>query len=172
MNSAFDFPRGARVVPLDDRTARILGRRLWVPVAGTVTGHARGGDFLLVHWDGDACSVDDTVHHLNVRLTETAMNSIYFTGSDFWLTSTSLDATFLADLLDCATPGQAADESVEYVRQRYVIRGDVEDCRAYLKGYGAWDDEQLADHEANLDRLVWLTGGALRECGEATFSTY
>jgi hypothetical protein len=26
-----------------------------------------------------------------------------------------------------------------------------------LAGYGAWDDDEMADNEANLDRLVWLT---------------
>ena len=31
---------------------------------------------------------------------------------------------------------------------------------------------ELADHEANLDRLVWLTGCALAEQGEAYFSAY
>lgn len=41
-----------------------------------------------------------------------------------------------------------------------------------LASYGAWDDEQLADHDENLRRLVWLTGCDLRETGEAYFSTY
>jgi len=43
---------------------------------------------------------------------------------------------------------------------------------AELKEYGAWDSEELADHEQNLQRLLWLAGGDLRDnkgctCGES-----
>lgn len=30
-----------------------------------------------------------------------------------------------------------------------------------LKEYGAWDSEELANHEDNLDRLLWLACGDL-----------
>ena len=33
---------------------------------------------------------------------------------------------------------------------------DPEKVRAELKEYGAWDAEDLADHEQNLQRVLWL----------------
>jgi hypothetical protein len=32
-----------------------------------------------------------------------------------------------------------------------------------LKEYGAWDAEELANHEQNLQRLLWLAAGDIRE---------
>ena len=34
---------------------------------------------------------------------------------------------------------------------------------AELKGYGAWDDEELADVAANQARIVWLAAGDIVE---------
>ena len=35
--------------------------------------------------------------------------------------------------------------------------------REELSGYGAWDDEELADDEANKSRLLWIACGNVRE---------
>jgi len=35
--------------------------------------------------------------------------------------------------------------------------------RAELAEYGAWNGAELADHDANLDRLLWLACGDLAE---------
>jgi hypothetical protein len=32
-----------------------------------------------------------------------------------------------------------------------------------LREYGAWDAEELSNHEVNLERLVWLAGCDIRE---------
>lgn len=32
-----------------------------------------------------------------------------------------------------------------------------------LREYGAWDDEERADHEQNLQRLVWLACGDIND---------
>lgn len=32
-----------------------------------------------------------------------------------------------------------------------------------LSEYGAWDDEQLADHEQNLQRVLWSAGNDINE---------
>jgi hypothetical protein len=32
-----------------------------------------------------------------------------------------------------------------------------------LRDYGAWDEKELADHEANLGRLLWLACGGVNE---------
>lgn len=99
------------------------------------------------------------------------MNKIHFEGSDFTASADELDPELLDALRDCGAPGDA-EEAVKYVRRTFEITGNPHDCRAYLRGYGAWDDEQLADHDSNLDRLVWLAGCDLREQGETYFSAY
>ena len=100
------------------------------------------------------------------------MNSLHFAGSDFCLDGDELDNDLLDALLDCGTPGQAADDSVAHVLETFTVSGDVLDCAAYLKGYGAWTAEELANHETNLERLVWLAGCSLREGEDVYFSTY
>ena len=42
---------------------------------------------------------------------------------------------------------------------------------AELKEYGAWDAEELSDHDQNLQRILWLAAGDITEqdgcdCGE------
>lgn len=62
--STLDFPRLSRVAPRDPS---LLARSGFVPTAGTVVGHVGVANvYLLVRWDGDACSAEDTVHCLNV----------------------------------------------------------------------------------------------------------
>ena len=34
---------------------------------------------------------------------------------------------------------------------------------AELKEYGAWSNEELADHDQNLQRLVWVAAGEITE---------
>lgn len=77
--------------------------------------------------------------------------------------SSMFEPGFLSDLRDCAEPGQEASGAVAYVMREYVVTGDAEAVRACLKGYGAWEDDELGDHETNLGRMVWLLGGNLRE---------
>jgi hypothetical protein len=98
-------------------------------------------------------------------------NSITFEGADFLLNGDELTDAFRDALLDCGRSG-AADAAVEYVRHNFTITGNEADCRKYLKGFGAWDAVELANHELNLDRLVWLAGCDLRESGEIYFSAY
>lgn len=40
---------------------------------------------------------------------------------------------------------------------------DADTLRQELKEYGAWDADQLADHEQNLQRLLWLAAGDIVE---------
>lgn len=35
--------------------------------------------------------------------------------------------------------------------------------RAELKEWGAWDEQELADNEANKERIVWIAAGNIRE---------
>jgi len=40
---------------------------------------------------------------------------------------------------------------------------DPEQLRKELKEWGAWDAKELADHEANLRRIVWIAAGNIME---------
>jgi hypothetical protein len=100
------------------------------------------------------------------------MNALHFAGADWMVAASELAPALLQDLLDCGTPGQDASDAVAYVRQTYAVTGDPADCAAYLRTMGAWDEDELADHDVNLGRLVWLTGCDLREQGEAYFCNY
>lgn len=60
----------------------------------------------------------------------------------------------------CSHPGPC-DADVAALRQSPVIRRqlarlDPEKVRKVLREYGAWDDADLADHDANLSRLLWV----------------
>ncbi|MGO4441370.1 hypothetical protein [Rhizobium sp. RAF56] len=78
----------------------------------------------------------------------------------------------LADaLLDCGAPGDAS-EAVGHVLATFEVSGEIADCRAMLRPYGAWEDAELSDHQTNLERLVWLAGCDLREHGEIYFTGY
>lgn len=98
-------------------------------------------------------------------------NPIHFDGADILLTPDDFTAEQLDHLISIGGPGQQ-DANVAYFRDLYEVTGDPESCRFYLQGYGAWDEEDLADHDANLDRLIWLTGGDLADQGEAHFCAY
>lgn len=99
------------------------------------------------------------------------MNALHFAGSDFYLEASDLSPDLAEALTDCGRPGPA-DSAVAFVRSNWSVTGNPSECRDYLAGYGAWDDDELSDHEHNLDRLVWLTGGALAEGEAAYFSSY
>ena len=65
----------------------------------------------------------------------------------------------LVDALACSHAGQC-DSDVEWLRKQPYIIEQLDPIKPklladILREYGAWDDGDLADHEANLDRLVW-----------------
>lgn len=59
--------------------------------------------------------------------------------------------------------GQCDADVEELVRvpaiARQLVKIDPATLSAELKEYGAWDDEERADHAANQRRLVWIAGG-------------
>ena len=100
------------------------------------------------------------------------MTDIHYAGQDFWLTSSDIPADLDEALRECGVPGRNADPYVDQVLERWAITGNESDCAKYLYGYGAWEDDELEDHQHNLRRLVWLTGCDLVEHNEAYFYTY
>jgi len=66
----------------------------------------------------------------------------------------------LDDAFACSHAGQC-DSDVEWLRQQPYIIEQLSGIKPklltnILREYGAWDDGDLADHKANLDRLVWI----------------
>ena len=91
-------------------------------------------------------------------------DSIYFEYLTH-LTLDDLDLDLGEALLQCGASGDQS-ESVNCVIAQFDISGDVDECRGILSAYGAWDDDELADHAENLRRLVWIAGGDLADQGE------
>ena len=47
--------------------------------------------------------------------------------------------------------------------KRQLNRLDPVKVRDVLREYGAWDDDELSDHDDNLDRLLWIACGDIVE---------
>ena len=62
---------------------------------------------------------------------------------------------------DCEHDVRALMQEPKIARQLRKL--NPEDVKRELDGYGAWDDDELADHEMNLVRLVWLAAGDILE---------
>jgi len=60
------------------------------------------------------------------------------------------------------------DNDIAYLRTLPAIKKqldklDAETLRNELDEYGAWDDEQLANHDENLTRILWIACGDILE---------
>ena len=63
------------------------------------------------------------------------------------------------------------DDDIAYLRtvpriRRQLAKINPELLRKELKEYGAWDDEDLADHDANLSRILWIACGDIVDKGK------
>lgn len=114
---------------------------------------------------------------------------IHFEGSDCIFYADDFCAHVLERLLAC---GAGQSDNTEAVVD-FISSPDIEiivteeDAKKYLRPYGAWEESELANHNRNIERLIWQLGCQLREsadepctCGyeececaiEAHFSTY
>ena len=62
----------------------------------------------------------------------------------------------------------ACDADIEYLRTVPAIRRQLDKLdpailAAELKEYGAWDGTELADHDKNLCRILWIACGDIVE---------
>lgn len=62
----------------------------------------------------------------------------------------------------------SCDEDIAYLRtvpaiRRQLAKIDPATLASELSEYGAWDDDELADHEVNLDRILWLACGDIHD---------
>ena len=60
------------------------------------------------------------------------------------------------------------DEDIEWLRREPAIARQLDKLTPAtvadeLREYGAWDDEELADHDENLSRVLWLACGDIVE---------
>lgn len=73
----------------------------------------------------------------------------------------------LEDAQYCAHQGECLPEVQETMGLDWMAsqlaKVDPEDLRRDLAEHGAWDDEELADHDANLERLVWIAANDVAE---------
>jgi hypothetical protein len=64
---------------------------------------------------------------------------------------------------DCHHQGSCDDEVDYWVKHIDLSHIDPEDLKTELKEYGAWNDEELSDHDENLKRIVWIAAGNIQE---------
>ena len=64
---------------------------------------------------------------------------------------------------DCTRPGRDSYDAVKYWVEKLEFEAPVEETRVYLKGFGAWSEEELANHEENVIRLFWEVCNQLKE---------
>ena len=83
----------------------------------------------------------------------------------YWWSTGSGFAELKFDSLEqaqsCAQGGKDASEDVKALRLDPRIAArleafDPEDVREILRDYGSWSEEELADHNENLSRLLWV----------------
>jgi hypothetical protein len=69
--------------------------------------------------------------------------------------------------LSASHQGQCDDDVLAFSKvpriAEQLARIDPEVLRAELKEYGAWDAQELADHDQNLQRILWLAAGDIRD---------
>lgn len=100
----------------------------------------------------------------------TRIESAYAEPAKHWYTSSDgkieLELT-LDDAKSGSHQGQC-DDDIEGLRRVPYVKAQLDkldpaDVRNELRGYGAWDTTELADDEQNLNRLLWLACGNIRE---------
>lgn len=88
-----------------------------------------------------------------------------------WWSSSSGRIEFQMTREQAGSVSQGGKDASEDVAALRKVKGFAEQLDAIkadvladeLREYGAWEDEQLADHDANLTRLVWIAGNDINE---------
>lgn len=89
-----------------------------------------------------------------------------FTWTDGMYMDVELTMTF--EQAESVSHQGQCDEDVQALMKVPAIRSQLDalnpdSVRKALREYGAWDADELADHETNLSRIVWLAGCDIRE---------
>lgn len=88
-------------------------------------------------------------------------------GHDVTIAAADLPEPMCSDLMVCGGPGDQQGNVDYFISQYEIVHDSLAD---YLRGYGAWDENDLADEEENLRRIIWIIGGDLAEYGIAELS--
>ena len=85
-----------------------------------------------------------------------------------WFSTSSglIELQLTQDDVDAGYHSGACDDDIACLRREPRIAAQLDALdpallRAELKEWGAWDAEQLADHDENLSRILWLACGDL-----------
>jgi hypothetical protein len=63
---------------------------------------------------------------------------------------------------DCSHQG-ACDEDVAHWAGKLSLELNPDILRKELEQSGAWDDDELADHEANIRRIIWIAANNIKD---------
>lgn len=79
----------------------------------------------------------------------------------------------LSDADLCSVGGRDAEPYVlELLQESYIenqlIKLDPQTVKEELAEYGAWDDQELNNHERNITRLIWIACGDVSEQSHET----
>jgi hypothetical protein len=58
-------------------------------------------------------------------------------------------------ITDCSASGPV-DDAIDFWLDRLQFDGPPWLIRRHLRGYGAWPERELCDHQANRRRLLWI----------------
>lgn len=68
---------------------------------------------------------------------------------------------------DCHHQGDCQADVEQWMEDKYTSKQlkklDVAKLAEELKEYGAWDAKELADHNKNLMRILWIAAGDIQE---------
>lgn len=69
--------------------------------------------------------------------------------------------------LSASHPGPCDDEVKALLQNAWIAKQldliGPSKIREELKEYGAWDEQELSDNEANRARIVWIAAGNIRD---------
>lgn len=92
----------------------------------------------------------------------TKATTISFDSPSFELDINSLDEALLENLVDLASPGDRYYNTKWFV-EHYGVTADRDIAVDLLEPYGAWENDELTDHDENVIRLVWLLAGWIKD---------
>lgn len=72
------------------------------------------------------------------------------------------------DVVNACNHSGPCDEDVDRAMELPEIKAelseiDPEQLRKELSEYGAWDDQELANHQDNLKRILWIAAGNIQD---------
>ena len=87
-----------------------------------------------------------------------------------WFTSSSgrIELKMTLKQAEMASHQGECDDDVHFLSKlpsiaRQLAKIDAGVLRAELEEYGAWDETELANHDQNLQRILWLAAGDIRD---------